>query len=180
MSVRVSRRIDNDTKLQFGLIQEIAAILGQARIRIWLRGGWALDFLQGEITRSHADIDLVTWKRHAGRVRELLSSHGYHPLKATNPAAQINFSKDGQKVGVVFIMRERRGRIITQGFEHWPWPRGAFTDLSARIGSVVCRVINPVALAEEKEKYFHHTGRRLRPKDRESLRRLRQLLSRGR
>lgn len=175
----MSRRIDIDTRLQFRLLQEIAAILGRARIRFWLRGGWALDFLQGEITRPHTDVDLVTWKRHAGRVRELLSSHGYHRLKATNPAAQ-NFSKDGQEVGVVFIMRGRRGRIITPGFEDWPWPRSAFTSLSRRIGDVACRVIRPKALAEEKETYFQHRGRPLRAKDRESLRRLGQLLDRTR
>ncbi|MFF2458960.1 nucleotidyltransferase domain-containing protein [Peribacillus simplex] len=30
-------------------------------IDLWLRGGWVMDFLLGKITRSHSDIDLVTW-----------------------------------------------------------------------------------------------------------------------
>ncbi|MFF4898183.1 nucleotidyltransferase domain-containing protein [Streptomyces sp. NPDC001068] len=33
---------------------EIAKALG---VEVWLRGGWAVDFFIGEVTRDHADID---------------------------------------------------------------------------------------------------------------------------
>ncbi len=43
---------------QLELIEEFALLAADAGIECWLRGGWALDFLVGRITRSHEDIDL--------------------------------------------------------------------------------------------------------------------------
>ena len=52
--------MDDKATTQLRLIAEIEGVLRSARIRFWLRGGWALDFLIGRITRQHSDIDLVT------------------------------------------------------------------------------------------------------------------------
>jgi len=169
---------DRNTKIQFQLIKEIARILRRAHMRFWLRGGWALEFLSGDITRPHADIDLVTWKRHAIRVQKLLTLHGYRQMKTRFPDAASHFVKRGQDVGVVFICRAALGQIITPGFDHWPWPQGAFVNSSARLGHVVCRVMSRDALVEEKENYRRHRGKPLRAKDRESLKRLRLLQAR--
>jgi phosphorylcholine metabolism protein LicD len=53
------------SEVQFELIDEIARLFERARIRFWLRGGWAIDFHLGWTMREHADIDLVTWLREA-------------------------------------------------------------------------------------------------------------------
>ena len=168
---------DASTVTQLSLIGEIAEACRGAGIRFWLRGGWALDFLTGEVTRSHSDVDVVTWARHAARIQGLLGSHGYQIVEVHAPTA-IDFSKNGQAVGIVFIKRDVEGRIVTPGTE-WDWPRpaGGFGDRVQRLQGVACRVMTPEALLEEKEQYERRRGHPLRPKDRDSITRLRAMLS---
>lgn len=42
---------------QVQLIAEIVALSGPLRAPVWLRGGWAVDFFLGQVTRDHVDID---------------------------------------------------------------------------------------------------------------------------
>src|SRR3712207_1118934 len=67
----------NPNGIQLVLIAELTARLRQAGIAHWLFGGWAVDFLVGEITRPHEDIDLIIWRDDAPSVREVLAPHGY-------------------------------------------------------------------------------------------------------
>ena len=165
---------DADTRGQLRLISEIADLFHQARIRFWLRGSWALDFLIGRITRTHSDIDLVTWRRHAGRVQRLLEDAGYRVATVTELAA-THFSKDGRDIGVAFIKKDDGGHIVTPGREFWPWP--PFPNTLRVLEGVACRTMSAEALLEEKEHYKKYSGRALRPKDIESLRVLRSMLS---
>ncbi|MFD9628980.1 nucleotidyltransferase domain-containing protein [Peribacillus muralis] len=48
------------SKSQLIILREIKEICLSLNFNLWLRGGWAIDFLLGRITRSHSDIDLVT------------------------------------------------------------------------------------------------------------------------
>ena len=164
--------MDADTRTQLELISEIADLFRRARIRFWLRGGWALDFPVGWVTRTHSDIDLVTWRRHAGRVQRMLLASGYEVATVTDQAA-IHFAKNRQDVAFAFIKKDERGRIVTPGREFWPWP--PFPDTVRSLNGIACRTMSVAALLEEKENYEKHSGRPLRPKDRESIRALRSL-----
>ncbi len=166
--------MDADTRAQLKLISEIADLFRRAKIRFWLRGGWALDFLIGEVTRTHSDIDLVTWRRHAGRIRRMLQASGYDIATVTNQAA-IHFAKNGQDVGIAFIKKDEQGRFVTPGREFWPWP--PFPDALKTLNGIACRTMSAAALLEEKENYEKYSGRTLRPKDQESIRTLRSLRS---
>lgn len=47
---------ENDTgKSQLNLLLEISEICLSLNFNLWLRGGWAIDFLLGKITRLHTD-----------------------------------------------------------------------------------------------------------------------------
>ena len=163
-----------DTRAQLKLISEIADLFKRARFRFWLRGGWALDFLIGRVTRTHSDIDLVTWRRHAGRVQQMLRASGYEVATVTEQAA-IHFAKHDQDVAFAFIKRDEQGRIVTPGREFWPWP--PFPDALRSLDGIACRTMSVAALLEEKENYKKHSGRPLRPKDKDSIRALRSLRS---
>ncbi len=167
--------MDADTATQFRLLRELAKLFGQARMRFWLRGGWALDFWLGKTTRPHSDIDIVSWSRHATRIRQLLEAHDYRVVRVTDSAA-IHFSKYDQDVGVAFIVGDKQGRTVTPGREFWPWPDGTFRDRRRSLRGVACRVMSVESLLEEKEGYERHTRRPLRVKDLESIRILRSLL----
>ena len=46
-------------------------------ILIWLDGGWAVDALLGEQTRSHRDADIIIQQKDVSKLRELLEAKGY-------------------------------------------------------------------------------------------------------
>jgi hypothetical protein len=49
---------DSRERRQLRLIHEFASLAGEAGVEWRLRGGWALDFFLGRVTRAHEDIDL--------------------------------------------------------------------------------------------------------------------------
>jgi lincosamide nucleotidyltransferase A/C/D/E len=49
-------------------------------ITIWIDGGWAVDALLGEQTRSHGDLDIALEVRLLGRLRDVLAERGYQPI----------------------------------------------------------------------------------------------------
>jgi hypothetical protein len=159
-------------------LRELEDVLGRARIRFWLRGGWALDFLLGRITRAHADIDVVTWLRHKRRLREVLSSGRFQELPSPNPQTQAIFTKGGQELSILFVTR-RGADVVVPGFESWPFAAGSFGDVFRTLHAITCRVLPAKTLIDEKERHSGWSGRALRPQDRESLRLLRELTSGG-
>jgi hypothetical protein len=159
--------IDADTVIQLSLIREIDRVFRRAHIRYWLRGGWALDFLRGKITRPHSDIDLVTWKHHALRVRRHLVASGFDLMK--NLGEQMDFAKSGQQISIVFIARDQEGRICTPNIPEWEWLPKALSLPPYRLQGISCHVISPEQLLNEKEGYQQGTGQPLRPKDLQSM-----------
>jgi hypothetical protein len=51
---------DGQAESQLKVLSEISRISEEIGFTFWLRGGWAIDFLLGKITRQHDDIDLIT------------------------------------------------------------------------------------------------------------------------
>jgi hypothetical protein len=166
--------MDAATRAQLRLISEIAGLLRQAHIRFWLRGGWALDFLIGRVTRDHGDIDLVARFRQRSRIRHLLEANGYRVVRLAD-LASIHFSKHGQDIAVAFIWTDEMARTVTPGREFWPWP--PFPNRVRVLEGIACRTMSAEALLEEKTHYERYSGRPLRPKDVESIVALRALLS---
>ena len=163
------------TVTQFDLIRDLDLLLGKAQIDYWLRGGWALDFLQGEITRSHSDIDLAAWKRDAGRLRACLDAAGYKFER--DLGVQMDFTKAGQELSVVFIAFDAAGRVYTPDVADWIWHETALGYPPCQLSDLSCRVLSPQHLLAEKLGYEQGTGRPLRPKDQQSIVILQQLLS---
>jgi hypothetical protein len=83
--------------------------------------------------------------------------------------------KEGVEVNFALIEQGKEGKVVTRGWEHWPWPEGAFPNHVLEFDGLRCRAMTIDALVEEKENYRQFTGRSLRPKDRESLEILRGL-----
>ena len=157
--------MSNDTQLR--LIEELVEVLGDAEVDFWLRGGWALDFHLGEVTREHDDVDLVAWLADGERIRALLEPHGYvhAPEPNDRPELGLRLRKDGEEVAFVFVERTEAGALVTRGYEKWPWP-GTMLDESPRtLQGRTCRVLTAHALLDEKEAHREWSGRPPRPKD---------------
>ncbi len=177
---QLGERVKRDTAnhRQFIVLCEVAAVLDSAHLRFWLRGGWAVDFHLGRSSRTHADIDLVTWLRHRVRVHGLLQARGFAARPSPHPSRRLIMEKEGVEVNFALIEHGKKGRFVTRGWEQWPWPKGAFPNRLFEFDGLRCRAMTIDALIEEKENYGQFTGRPLRPKDRESLESLRALLAR--
>jgi hypothetical protein len=76
----IQQVLDDQTESQLKVLSEISAISSSLGCNFWLRGGWAIDFLLGWITRSHEDIDLITWILHREQLEKALTEVGYERM----------------------------------------------------------------------------------------------------
>lgn len=164
-----------NTAIQFDLISQISDLLRPAGVSIWLRGGWAIDFLLGHITRPHSDIDVVAWRQDAAQLRRLLEQAGF--LFERDTGVQYDFSKHGQEISVVFISQNGGDEVFVHGIPEWVWLPGALSLPPQELDGLFCNVISPEQLLEEKVGYEAGTGRPLRPKDLQSIQMLQEIIS---
>ena len=157
---------NESTRIQFDLIRQIDTILCTAKIHYWLRGGWAIDFILGRMTRFHSDIDLVAWKHDAIQIRYLLEDAGF--LFERDTGVQIDLSKLGQEISIVFIVQNGE-KVGVANIPEWIWLPDALTFPPQQIDELVCPVISPRQLLEEKAGYQRGTGIPPRDKDLQSI-----------
>jgi hypothetical protein len=168
--------VSNDVQLR--LIRELVEVLGAAEVEFWLRGGWALDFHLGEVTREHEDVDIVAWLEGGEHIRTLLEPVGYvhAPLPNDRPELGLRLRKDGEEVAFVFVERTEDGTLVTRGYEKWPWPSGMFEEPPRTLQGATCRVLTAHALLDGTERHQEWSGRPPRPKDIASTEVLRRLV----
>jgi lincosamide nucleotidyltransferase A/C/D/E len=71
-----------------GQALETLDLLADAGIAAWVDGGWGIDALIGETTRSHSDLDLVVPAPRTDEILSLLRRVGYvHVLRDLRPTA---------------------------------------------------------------------------------------------
>ena len=162
-----------NTQIQFDLISQIRNVLHPAGIPFWLRGGWAIDFLLGSITREHSDIDLVAWKHHAVQLRGMFEQADFTFMRDTG--IQYDFTKCGQEISVVFIS-QIGDELFVEGIPEWVWLSGALSLPPQELEGLFCHVLSPEQLLEEKADYQKGTGRPPRTKDLQSMKTLNQII----
>ena len=89
--------------MQLDLLRQVDALLRPVDIKFWLRGGWAIDFLLGRLTRSHSDIDIVAWEETASQLRHCFEEAGF--LFTRDTGVQFYFSKSGFSTGHLSLYR---------------------------------------------------------------------------
>jgi hypothetical protein len=108
-----------------------------------------VDFLVGEITRPHSDIDLLIWRRDAPAFRDLLAGRAYSEGPSpSGPELDARFSKQSQLVEVMFLHEPEEGGVY---WDHWCLAPNALEVRDGRLGEVLCPVINPHLLLGCKE-----------------------------
>jgi hypothetical protein len=127
--------------VQLSLIQEITTVLRAVRIPHWLFGGWAVDFLAGEITRPHSDVDLLLWRRDVPVFRQLLVERGYTELPTpSGPELDARFCKRDQLVEVMFLQQREDGGAC---WGDWRLPADALLAREGCLREVLCPVVSP-------------------------------------
>ena len=80
-------------------------------IQVWLIGGWGIDALLHEHTRSHKDLDVLMLVDDAGRMCELLGQDGY---KFGYLWEENLWTEDAQgaKTATAFVLQDADGREL--------------------------------------------------------------------
>lgn len=163
------------TARQLGQIAETLRIAQTLGVRLWLRGGWAMDFFLGEPTRDHTDIDWFARHEDAAVLTRALLRAGYAPLPGPPAGQQLDFGKQGEESSFALLDEDRFGHIVVAGGP-WAgerWPGGMLDAPPGRIGATACPVVSPAAQIEIKRMTpVWIPGRPRRAKDAEDIRTL--------
>jgi hypothetical protein len=171
--------MDDATQIQLRLIRELRDLLSAAGIEWWLFGGWAMDARAGSVTRDHSDIELFVWAEAAERVRAALTAAGYLAPPGLHPEEGQPFLRDGQEVGVWYVVRDASGQIVTPGrWADWPWPAGSFDAPPGHIENLELPAMSVEGLLDMKLGFARHPhGAPQRPRDAADIELLRRLLN---
>ncbi|MGW4891505.1 nucleotidyltransferase domain-containing protein [Kitasatospora sp. NPDC004240] len=167
---------------QLDLIAGTVDLAHRLGVPVWLRGGWAMDFLLGTLTRDHEDIDWFTPAATAPVLAEGLLALGHRALPGPPPDQQLDFLKDGLESGFALVDRDTAGRALVAGgpFAGVAWPDGMLDGPPGRLGAIECPIVGAQAQIEIKRMMPVWDPRRpRRPKDAEDIARLEAFL-RGR
>jgi hypothetical protein len=137
---------------QLTLIAEVVRASAECDVPVWLRGGWAMDFFLGTVTRDHRDVDWFVRAGDAETLAALLARRGYRRLEELPPEQQIDLVKDGEDLSFNLLRRDEQDRVVVGGgpWAGSPWPEGMLTPHIGRIGDVSCPIISPQAQIEIK------------------------------
>jgi hypothetical protein len=166
--------VKDQTGLQLEVLREIDLIFSRLQIDYWLRGGCAIDFLTGQITRPHADLDLVTWQRYRRQIQQTLVAAGFEFTRELN--VQIDFVKNGQDVTFMFLEHGADSVIHAHGLPEWTWPPDSLPSAEHCLKGLCARVVSPTHMLRDIEGYEAATGRGLRPKDIDTIVALRRII----
>jgi hypothetical protein len=164
---------------QLDLIGEIVAMAADLGVQVWLRGGWAMDFFLGGVTRDHIDIDWFAWAADAPAVQADLLRRGYQPVGEAPAEQQLDVIREGQELGIAWLARDEAGQVVVAGgpWAGQPWPAGMLDAPPGHIGQLCCPVISPAAQIEIKQMMpVWVPGRPRRAKDAQDVARLRAAL----
>ncbi|MGC4767881.1 nucleotidyltransferase domain-containing protein [Micromonospora sp. DT44] len=167
--------MDDLARRQLASIAELVEVTGSAGVPVWLRGGWAMDFYLGAVTRPHVDVDWYCWHEDAHRLAALLLARGWRPDRRMPAERQLDLFAGDVEVSVAYLGRDDSGRP-TVGTGPWagtPLPAGMLDAPPGRIGSLTVPAISVAAQIEFKQMYpVWMPERPRRPKDAADLARL--------
>lgn len=170
--------------------EEAVAIYQQltaSGFQVWVTGGWGIDALLGEQTRTHKDLDLIVLLDDLLRLRQLLEGEGYG-LKMLWEENLRAVDAHGVEMDTAFVLRDGQGRELDlhalrldaqrNGIPAWQADEGfSFTvqDLAGMgvIGGAPVRCLTP------EMQVTCHTGYALPEYQRADLERLRAKFGTG-
>ncbi len=114
-------------------------------IEVWLDGGWGVDALLGEQSRSHADLDIIVQESDLGSVREELERQGFREVER-NDSRPWNFvlgDGRGKEIDLHIVVLDLAGNGIYGPPENGEmYPAEALQGKGA-IGGIPVRCTSP-------------------------------------
>jgi lincosamide nucleotidyltransferase A/C/D/E len=130
-------------------------------VAIWIDGGWGVDALLGEQTRSHSDLDITVEQKDIPMVRQFLQKRGYRDIKLEEAKAW-NFvlgDESGREIDIHVIVLDDLGNGVYGPPEKGEMYPAASLTGAGKIDGRTVRCISP----EWAVKF--HSGYQLKEKD---------------
>ncbi|GAB1824226.1 hypothetical protein HerbRD11066_73900 [Herbidospora sp. RD11066] len=125
------------------------AEIAEMGFEVRLRGGWAMDFALGEVTRDHIDIDWFAWAHDADRLEAALVERGFVPQPGPPRDQQRDLARDGVEVSFALLAPDLT--VAGGPYRGAAWPAGLFDAPMGRLGALTCPIIGVAAQIEIKE-----------------------------
>ncbi|SDS65949.1 nucleotidyltransferase domain-containing protein [Actinoplanes derwentensis] len=140
-----------ETPITVRQLEAIAAVTALG-MEVWLRGGWAMDFFVGRVTRPHRDVDWFAWSRDGDRLTAALTNEGYELLAEPPHDRQLDFVRGELNLSFALTDQDQFGHVIVAGgpWAGQRWPDGMLDWPLGQIGDLRCRIISPAAQIEIK------------------------------
>ena len=106
------------TRLQLESIGEVTALTAELGVDAWLRGGWAMDFVLGTLTRPHLDVDWYVRDHELGRLASALEAQGWQPTQGPPPDQQRDLRRGDVELGLAPVRIGEGGVPVVGG---GPW-----------------------------------------------------------
>src|SRR5512135_1466534 len=93
---------------------ELLKLFNEHGIQVIVDGGWAVDALLGEQTRSHADLDIAIDRQYVPSLRALLEGLGYIDILPED-TTEYNFvlgDADGHRVDIHIYAFDKQGNLV--------------------------------------------------------------------
>ncbi|TDC28959.1 aminoglycoside adenylyltransferase [Micromonospora sp. 15K316] len=171
--------MDGLTERQLASVDEVVEVAAAVGVEVWLRGGWAMDFHLGRVTRPHVDVDWYCWRADVERLASSLIGRGWRPDLRMPVGVQLDLFRGDVEVSFAYLARDAAGRVKV-GAGPWagtPLPAGMLDGPPGRIGPHTAPVISVAAQIEFKEMFpVWMPEHPRRPKDADDVARLRASL----
>ncbi len=142
--------------IQLALIALFSQICRAEWIEWWLRGGWAVDFFRGRLSRDHHDIDVFVWTRDGDRFVPALERSGFMEDRGLRSVCDRYLSKQDEELQIVLIDLGLNGDVSSADGPHkgWdPWPAGMLDGSYGQIGDLIVPIIGPDSQIRIKEMF---------------------------
>ena len=165
--------MDDLARCQLSAVAVVLDVAASIGADVWLRGGWAVDFTLGRVTRPNVDVDWFAWREDLPRLVEELVQRGWSEVGEYSHEQQRDLRLNEVELGFAPLSRASDGSVVVGGgsWSGASWPTGMLDDaLIGRIGALACLVISAAAQVEIKQMMpVWVPGMRRRTKDTEDI-----------
>lgn len=159
--VRASELIYRSPPMTGERVHETLDALTRAHVEAWCMGGWGVDALLGEQTRTHRDLDLIVDRAHQQAALDALSRLGYRVWHSSSPPPGTWYPAPADGSGEpdeVVAMRDGAFRAVEVHFL-----RLAEAGFVAGPGTIAGRPVRCLTQASQQRIYDHYRMQNGRP-----------------
>ncbi|MFE7269944.1 nucleotidyltransferase domain-containing protein [Streptomyces sp. NPDC057623] len=151
-------------------VLSVLSLLQQARVAVWIGGGWGIDALLGEQTRDHGDLDLMHRQEQEPAVLAALTGAGFVETLDWRPVRFVVTAPDEREIDLHPLVFAEDGSATQASLEPsrpFVYPASAF--VTGRIDGT------PVPCLSAEQQVHFHQGYEPTEHDRHDMAQLRRV-----